>query len=72
MAKRAYSRDFTPRTERRVTLSVNRVPPTLAEAVRTKIRREGLSLRSLLLRWLSNWTAGRRPDEDDGQGGVTP
>lgn len=62
--KRGYSREFTPRTDRRVTIQVDRIPPTLADAAKAKARRDGVSLRALLLRWLRNWTEDRRPDED--------
>jgi predicted DNA binding CopG/RHH family protein len=53
--KRGYSREFTPKTERRVTLSINRVPPTLMAAVKAKAKREGISMRALLLGWLKAW-----------------
>jgi len=53
--KRQYSRDFTPRTDRRVQLVIDRIPPTLYEAVRSKAKREGVSLRALVLGWLKEW-----------------
>lgn len=55
MAKRGYSRDFTPKTERRVTFTLDRIPPTLWLAVRAKAKREGVSLRALILGWLKAW-----------------
>lgn len=55
MAKRQYSRDFTPRTDRRVQLLIDRIPPTLYEAVKAKAKREGISLRALVLGWLKEW-----------------
>jgi hypothetical protein len=64
MSKRPYSREFTPRTEHSKQLTVSRVPPTLFEAFRAKVKREGLAQRPLLLRWIRNWVAGRRPDDD--------
>ena len=55
--KRGYSRAFTPRTERRVMLTIDRIPPTLYEAVKAKAKREGVSLRALVLGWLKGWAA---------------
>ena len=55
MTKRQYSRAFTPRTERRVAFMVDRVPPTLMAAVKAKAKREGVSLRALVLGWLKEW-----------------
>lgn len=53
--KRGYSRDFTPRTERRVQIVIDRVPPTLKDAIAAKAKREGVSIRALVLNWLSAW-----------------
>lgn len=53
--KRGYSREFTPKTERRVRFEVDRIPPTLYEAVVAKARREGVSLRALTLRLWKSW-----------------
>jgi hypothetical protein len=55
--KRGYSRDFTPRTERRVQLQIDRVPPTLLATARAKARREGTSVRALVLGFLTTWIA---------------
>jgi predicted HicB family RNase H-like nuclease len=55
--KRGYSRDFTPRTERRVTLTIDKIPPTLLSAAKAKAKREGISLRALILGWLKEWAA---------------
>lgn len=57
MAKRGYSRDFTPKTDRRVRIEVDRIPPTLYDAVKAKAKREGVSIRALVLKLLSDWTA---------------
>lgn len=54
-SKRGYSRDFTPKTERRVTFTVDRIPPTFWAAVRAKSKREGVSLRALILGLLKEW-----------------
>ena len=56
MKKRSYSRDFTPKTERRVMLTIDRIPPTLYAAVKAKAKREGISLRALVLGWLKEWS----------------
>ena len=58
MVKRGYSREFTPKTERRVRFEVDRIPPTLYDAVKAKAKREGISLRALILTLLKNWLAG--------------
>lgn len=55
MAKRHYSREFTPRTDKRVMLTIDRIPPTLYEAIKAKAKREGVSLRALVLGWLKAW-----------------
>jgi len=55
MAKRGYSREFTPRTERRIKIDIDRVPPTLADALRAKVKREGLSVRSVTLTLWKEW-----------------
>lgn len=55
--KRGYSRAFTPRTERRVQLTINRVPPTLMAAIRAKAKRDGTSVRALVLTFLTTWIA---------------
>lgn len=61
--KRGYSREFTPRTDRRVQIVIDRVPPTLKATVMAKCKREGVSLRALVLRLLREW-AGERQQED--------
>ena len=55
MAKRGYSREFTPQTERRVRFVIDRIPPTLYDAVKAKAKREGVSLRTLTLRLWKDW-----------------
>ena len=58
MAKRGYSREFTPRTERRIKREIDRVPPTLDEKVQAKCKRDGISLRALTLRLWRMWADG--------------
>ena len=55
MSKRGYSREFTPKTERRVQIVIDRVPPTLKDKAVAKSKREGKSLRALILGWLTDW-----------------
>lgn len=61
MAKRGYSREFTPKTDRRIMLTIDRIPPTLYDAAKAKAKREGISLRALVLGWLKTWIDGRDP-----------
>jgi hypothetical protein len=61
MAKRSYSREFTPRSrkpEDRRTIMVDWVPPALYQSVKSKAKRDGVSLRTLILRLLSEWVKG--------------
>lgn len=55
MSKRGYSREFTPKTDRRVRFEIDRIPPTLLDAVKAKAKREGVSLRTLTLRLWAQW-----------------
>ena len=57
MTKRGYSREFTPKTDRRVQIVIDRVPPMLYEAVKAKCRRDGVSVRAVTLRLLKAWAA---------------
>lgn len=54
--KRGYSREFTPQTDRRVRFEIDRIPPTLWLKVQAKAKREGVSLRALILTLLTIWT----------------
>lgn len=53
--KRGYSKAFTPRTKRRVAITIDRVPPTIFDAAKAKAKHEGVSLRALILGWLKAW-----------------
>lgn len=55
MAKRGYSREFTPKSDRRCRIELDRVPPTLYDAVVAKAKREGISVRALTLKLLKDW-----------------
>jgi hypothetical protein len=64
VAKRAWSRDFTPRGTKTVHLHISNIPSTLRQKFKAKCRREGKSQRNLLLGWIRNWVEDRRPDDD--------
>ena len=56
MSKRQYSKAFTPSTrQKRRYLMVDKIPAELDIAVRAKAKREGVSLRALILGWLKEW-----------------
>jgi len=54
--KRGYSYAFTPRTDRRIKLEIDRVPATLDARLRAKLARNGVSLRHLTLTLWTQWT----------------
>jgi hypothetical protein len=53
--KRGYSRDF-PKRETRRTLTIGNVPPQLLVRFRARTKREGISMRALLLTFIQDWT----------------
>ena len=59
VVKRGYSREFTPHTDRRVRFEIDRIPPTLWAEVRAKAKRDGISLRALILSLLKDWLSTR-------------
>lgn len=61
--KRGYSRAFTPRTEERHRVEIDRIPATLYKALKGKAARMGLSLRALTLQLWTDWVAGRADDK---------
>jgi len=54
-AKRGYSRAFTPKTARRLTLMADKVPAKLHEAVAARAKREGRSIRTVILSLVEQW-----------------
>jgi predicted HicB family RNase H-like nuclease len=58
MTKRGYSTEFPTDHAKRVRLEIDQVPPDLARRVRAKAKREGVSLRTLILRLLTQWLNG--------------
>ena len=64
MAKRSYSREFTPRVrtkESRRRITVDWIPPTFYDAVVARAKREGVSLRALVLTLLRDWMEREPP-----------
>lgn len=62
MGKRGYSREFGPRLrtpESRRRIHVDWVPPTLYDKTVARAKREGVSLRALILKLLSEWLNDR-------------
>jgi hypothetical protein len=55
MKKRGYSRDFTPASEKYGRYLLDKIPADLWRRVRQKAKREGVSLRALILRLLTDW-----------------
>jgi hypothetical protein len=52
--KREYSREFTPRTEGG-SFTMHKIPSTLLNNVKAKAKREGVSLRAMLLRRMAEY-----------------
>jgi hypothetical protein len=59
--KRGYSRDFTPATEKHGRYLLDKIPADLWRRARAKAKREGVSMRALLLGWLRSWVEGAEP-----------
>ena len=53
--KRGYSRDFTPPTEAHGRYLLDKIPAAFWIQVKAKARRDGVSLRALILRLLRDW-----------------
>ena len=62
MPKREYSREFTARTDGK-TYSMQGIPADLWRKVRAKSKREGVSLRAMLLRRLTEYLNEPAPGE---------
>lgn len=73
--KRGYSKDFTPRSElpavRRKEQAgygrylLDKIPATLWADAKAKAKREGISMRALMLGWLKEWV--RTGEEERGR-----
>ena len=53
--KRGYSRDFTPHAETGKRYLLDAIPAGLWSAVRARCKREGISVRALILQLLTAW-----------------
>ena len=58
MPKRGYSKDFKPHGDSGKRYLLDQIPAWLWTAVREKAKREGVSLRALILQLLERWVAG--------------
>lgn len=56
--KRGYSRDFRPHGDTGKRYLLDDIPAGLWSAVKDKARREGVSIRALILRLLTDWLKG--------------
>jgi len=57
--KRGYSREFPTGGSNRKKLEIDWVPPALLRDAKLKAKREGVSLRALILGWLKAWVEGK-------------
>jgi predicted HicB family RNase H-like nuclease len=56
--KRGYSTEFPTDHKTRARLEIDRVDPAFVRRVRAKAKREGVSLRTLIQRLLTQWLNG--------------
>jgi hypothetical protein len=55
VTKRDYSREFPTTRSKRVYFMLDKIPPALWIRVKAKAKRDGVSLRALILGWLKEW-----------------
>ena len=55
MAKRGYSRAFTPHGDTGKRYMLDEIPAGLWARVKAKVKRKGLSLRAVILQLLTDW-----------------
>lgn len=55
MSKRGYSKDFKPHGDTGKRYLLDQIPAGLWARVRAKAKQEGVSLRALILRLLTEW-----------------
>jgi hypothetical protein len=58
--KRGYSDEFPTTREKRVYFMLDKIPPMLWIRVKAKAKREGVSLRALILGWCKEWVDDAR------------
>lgn len=56
MAKRGYSKEFRPHGETGKRYLLDKIPAGLWRAVQVKAKREGISIRALILKLLTEWS----------------
>jgi len=56
MAKRGYSREFRPHGDTGKRYLLDQIPAGLWTAVQAKAKKEGVSIRALILKLLKEWT----------------
>jgi hypothetical protein len=60
--RRGYSREFTPSSDTYGRYLLDKIPATLWREVRATAKREGVSVRALLLSLLTEWCESRRKE----------
>jgi hypothetical protein len=55
MAKRGYSREFRPHGDTGKRYLLDKIPAGLWSAVKAKCKRDGVSVRALILKLLTEW-----------------
>ena len=58
--RRGYSDAYPTTGARRVTFTIDRIPPALWARVQGKAKRDGVSLRALVLGWCDEWSTDKR------------
>lgn len=53
--KRGYTYDFTPKSEKHGRYLLDKIPADLWRRAKAKAKRDGVSVRAALLRFLSEW-----------------
>jgi hypothetical protein len=59
MTKRGYSRDFKPHGDTGKRYLLDKIPAGLWSDVKAKAKRDGISVRALILKLLTEWIASR-------------
>ena len=53
--KRGYTYEFTPKSEKHGRYLLDKIPADLWRRAKLKAKRDGVSIRAQLLRWLQDW-----------------
>jgi hypothetical protein len=62
--KRGYSREFTPASEKHGRYLLDKIPAEMWRRARQKAKREGVSMRALILGLLRQWLDGEAQLKD--------